>query len=214
MSAQTLQWMFQSDIPGFPGRGIETTPLVIDGVMYVTSNGNRAWALDARTGSVIWMYERKLPENVAASIFCGPVNRGFAIHGERLFMGTLDGRLVSLERKTGTRVWEAVVGDLKSANPITMAPLVVKDKVIVGVAGSDFATRGYLDAYDTQTGVRAWRFYTIPMKGEPGGHTWPSDDVARRGRTLDHGHVRSRTEPRVLWRRQSQPEVLRARSPW
>ena len=177
----TLQWTLKTDVPGFPGRGIETTPLVVDGVMYVTANGNQAWAIDARTGARLWSYERKLPENFAASICCGPVNRGFAVLGDRLYMGTLDGSLVALDRGTGTIVWETKVGDLKNANPITMAPLVVKNKVIVGVAGSDFATRGYLDAYDARTGARVWRFYTIPLRGEPGGDTWPSDEAALRG---------------------------------
>jgi alcohol dehydrogenase (cytochrome c) len=175
------QWTLKTDVPGFPGRGIETTPLVVDGVMYVTGNGNRAWAIDARTGHQIWSYERTLPPNFAASVCCGPVNRGFAVLGDRLYMGTLDGSLIALDRHSGTIVWQAQVGDLKTANVITMAPLVVKDTVIVGVAGSDFATRGYIDAYDTRTGARAWRFYTIPLKGEPGGNTWPSDEIALRG---------------------------------
>jgi alcohol dehydrogenase (cytochrome c) len=118
----TLQWTLQTDVPGFPGRGIETTPLVVDGVMYVTGNGNTAWALDARTGHRLWTYERALPANFAASICCGPVNRGFAVLGDRLYMGTLDGYLIALDRKVGTVVWQAEVGDLKSANPITMAP--------------------------------------------------------------------------------------------
>jgi alcohol dehydrogenase (cytochrome c) len=149
--------------------------------MYVTANGNHAWALDARTGRRLWSYQRTLPENFAASICCGPVNRGFAVLGNRLYMGTLDGYLVALDRNFGTVVWQTKVGDLKTANPITMAPLIVKNNVIVGVAGSDFATRGYLDAYDTRTGARVWRFYTIPLRGQRGGDTWPNDEVALRG---------------------------------
>jgi alcohol dehydrogenase (cytochrome c) len=177
----TLQWTMQTDVPGFPGRGIETTPLVVDGVMYVTGNGNQAWAIDARTGRRLWSHERKLPENFAASVCCGPVNRGFGMLADLLYMGTLDGNLVALDRRTGAVAWETKVGDLKNANPITMAPLVVKNKVIVGVAGSDFATRGYIDAYDARTGARVWRFYTIPLRGQPGGETWPSDEAALRG---------------------------------
>jgi alcohol dehydrogenase (cytochrome c) len=175
------QWTLETDVPGFPGRGIETTPLVVDGVMYVTGNGNHAWAIDARTGHQIWKYERTLPPNFAASVCCGPVNRGFAVLGDRLYMGTLDGSLIALDRHTGSVVWQAQVGDLKTANVITMAPLVVKNKVIVGVAGSDFATRGHIDAYDARTGARAWRFYTIPLRGEPDGNSWPSDEIALRG---------------------------------
>ena len=175
------QWIFQTDIPGFPGRGIETTPLVVDGVMYVTGNNNQAWALDARTGVPIWQYRRTLPADFSAYVCCGPVNRGFGILGDRLFMGTLDAHLVALDRKTGSVIWDVAVGDITKANAITHAPLVVKGKVIVGVAGGDFSSRGFIDAYDAQTGERAWRFYTVPMPGEPGGNSWPNEEVALRG---------------------------------
>ena len=96
------QWVFQTDIPGLPGRGIENSPLVVDGILYVTGNNNQAWAVDARTGRPLWNYRRVLPPNFSASVCCGPVNRGFAILGDRLYMGTLDAHLVSLDRKTGT----------------------------------------------------------------------------------------------------------------
>ena len=175
------QWIFQTDMPGLPGRGIENTPLVVDGILYVTGNNNQAWALDGRTGRPIWNYRRRLPANFIASVCCGPVNRGFAILGDRLYMGTLDSHLVALDRKTGAVIWDVEVGDLKKANAITAAPLVVKDKVIIGVAGGDFSTRGYLDAYNAQTGERVWRFNTIPMPGEPGSDSWPNADVAARG---------------------------------
>jgi alcohol dehydrogenase (cytochrome c) len=175
------QWIFQTDIPGLPGRGIENTPIVVDGTLYVTGNNNEAWALDARTGRPIWSYRRRLPPNFIASICCGPVNRGFAILGDRLFMGTLDAHLLALDRKTGAVIWDVAVGDLKKANAITAAPLVVKGKVIIGVAGGDFSSRGYIDAYDAQTGELAWHFNTIPMPGEPGSDSWPNADVAARG---------------------------------
>jgi len=175
------QWIFQTDIPGLPGRGIENTPIVVDGTLYVTGNNNEAWALDARTGRPIWSYRRRLPPNFIASICCGPVNRGFAILGDRLFMGTLDAHLLALDRKTGAVIWDVAVGDLKKANAITAAPLIVKGKVIIGVAGGDFSSRGYIDAYDAQTGELAWHFNTIPMPGEPGSDSWPNADVAARG---------------------------------
>jgi len=149
--------------------------------MYVTGNGNRAWALDARTARPLWEYRRTLPANFSGFVCCGPVNRGFAILGDNLYMGTLDSHLVALNRQTGAVVWDAPVGELTRANAITMAPLVVKDKVIVGVAGGDFASRGFIDAYDAETGQRAWRFYTIPEPGERGSDTWPSAEVAARG---------------------------------
>ncbi len=175
------QWIFQTDIPGLQGRGIENTPLVVDGILYVTGNNNTAWAIDGRTGRPIWNYRRRLPPNFIASVCCGPANRGFGILGDRLYMGTLDAHLVALDRMTGKVIWDVAVGDLKKANAITAAPLVVKNLVIIGVAGGDFSSRGYLDAYDAQTGERVWHFNTIPMPGEPGSDSWPNADVAARG---------------------------------
>ncbi len=175
------QWMFQTDIPGFPGRGLEASPLVVDGVLYVTGNNNQAFAIDGRTGRPIWSYRRTLPPNFSASVCCGPVNRGFALLGDRLYMGTLDAHLLALDRRTGSVVWDVEVGDLKKANAITAAPLVVKDKVIIGVAGGDFSSRGFIDAYDAQTGARLWRFNTIPGAGEPGSESWPNAEAALRG---------------------------------
>jgi alcohol dehydrogenase (cytochrome c) len=172
------QWLFQSQIPA-PGRGFETTPIVVDGVMYITGNNNHAWALDARTGRQIWHYQRRLPE--VLRVCCGMVNRGFAILGQKLFMGTLDAHLVALDSKTGNVVWDSVVEEPKNGYSVTLAPLVVKNKVIVGVAGGDFASRGFIDAYDAETGARAWRFYTVPGLGEKGSETWPNAEVAKRG---------------------------------
>src|SRR5205085_11116300 len=154
-------WIFQTDIPGLPGRGIETSPIVVDGILYVTGNNNQAWAVNARDGRPLWNYRRALPPNFASSVCCGPVNRGFGILGDRLYMGTLDAHLVALDRKTGSVIWDVAVGDPKNANAITAAPLVVKGKVIVGVAGGDFSSRGYIDAYDAQNGERLWHFNTI-----------------------------------------------------
>jgi alcohol dehydrogenase (cytochrome c) len=181
VSGLVPQWMFQTDIPGFPGRGLETSPLVVDGVLYVTGNNNQAFAIDGRTGRPIWTYRRTLPANFSASVCCGPVNRGFALLGDRLYMGTLDAHLVALDRRTGSVVWDVEVGDLKKANAITAAPLVVKGAVIIGVAGGDFSSRGFIDAYDAQTGARLWRFNTIPGAGEPGSESWPNAEAALRG---------------------------------
>jgi alcohol dehydrogenase (cytochrome c) len=164
-----------------PGRGIENTPLVVDGILYVTGNNNQAWAIDGRTGRPIWNYRRRLPANFIASVCCGPVNRGFGILGDRLYMGTLDAHLVALDRMTGKVIWDVAVGDLKKANAITAAPLVIKNMVIIGVAGGDFSSRGYIDAYDAQSGERLWHFNTIPMPGDPGSESWPNADVAARG---------------------------------
>src|SRR5579872_7171328 len=147
------QWIFQTDIPGLLGRGIENTPIVVDGVLYVTGNNDQAWAIDGKRGLQIWNYRRRLPTNFIASVCCGPVNRGFGILGDRLYMGTLDAHLVALDRKTGAVIWDVAVGDLKNANAITAAPLAVKDKIVIGVAGGDFSSRGYIDAYDALTEI-------------------------------------------------------------
>ena len=174
----TPRWMFQTQTSA-PGRGFETTPVVLDGVMYITGNNNHAWALDARTGMPIWHYQRSLPE--VLRVCCGMVNRGPAILGDKLYMGTLDAHLVALDRKTGKVLWDATVEEPKNGYSVTLAPMVIKNKVIVGVAGGDYASRGFIDAYDAETGARAWRFYTVPGAGEKGAETWPNVEVAQRG---------------------------------
>ena len=151
----------------------ETTTLLRDNVLYVTGPQNVAWAVDARSGRQIWRYRRELPDNLTAC--CGLVNRGFATFGDRLFMTTLDAHLLALDMKTGDIVWDATLGDYQTGYASTIAPIVVKDKVIVGVAGGEFGIRGFIDAYDVRTGKQAWRFHTIPGPGEPGFNTWAGD---------------------------------------
>ena len=163
------QWTFQTGTLG----NFETTTLVRDNVLYVTGPQNVAWALDARTGRQIWRYRRELPPNLTAC--CGLVNRGFAVLGDKLFMVTLDAHLLALDMKTGAIAWDATMEDYKIGYASTIAPLVVKDKVIVSVAGGEYGIRGFIDAYDAQSGKRAWRFYTIPGPGEPGHNTWAGD---------------------------------------
>ena len=155
------QWTFQTGTLG----NFETTPLLRDNILYVTGPQNVAWALDARTGRQIWRYRRELPPDLTAC--CGLVNRGFAMLGDKLFMVTLDAHLLALDMRTGTIVWDATLEQYKNGYTATIAPIVVKDKVIVGVAGGEFGIRGFIDAYDAQTGKRAWRFYTIPGPGSP-----------------------------------------------
>ncbi len=164
-----VRWVFQSGVPG----KFEATPIVIDGVMYVTGAENHVWALDARTGRIIWHYQRSLPDKLR--VCCGHVNRGVAVLGDRLFLSTLDAHVVSLDAKSGNVVWDVEVEDYKMGYSLTVAPLAVKDKVIVGVAGGEIGVRGFIDAYDAQSGKRAWRFYTIPGPGEPGHETWKGD---------------------------------------
>ena len=173
------QWTFQAEGMVI-GRGFESTPLVMDGVLYITGNNNVAWAVDARSGRQIWRYRRPLPPGLTYGAG-NPSNRGFAALGDRLFMSTLDGHLLAFDRNTGRVVWDTVVDDYKAGHALIAAPLVVKDKVIVGNSGGDLPTRGFIDAYDPRTGARLWRFYTIPAAGEPGSETWSDSDVLPRG---------------------------------
>ncbi|MBI2189834.1 MAG: PQQ-dependent dehydrogenase, methanol/ethanol family [Acidobacteria bacterium] len=174
------QWIFQNDTLG----RFETTPLLRDNVLYVTGPLNKAWAIDARTGREIWRYVRELPPTGSLTACCGLVNKGFGVLGDKLFMTTLDAHLLALDIKTGGVVWDATLEDFRKGYASTIAPLVVKDKVIVGVAGGEFGIRGFIDAYEVNTGKRAWRFYTIPGPGEPGNETWAGDSWQRGGASV------------------------------
>ena len=173
------QWTFQAE-GMIIGRGFESTPLMLDGVLYITGNNNYAWAVDARSGRQLWRYRRVLPPALTYG-GSNPSNRGFAASGDLLYMGTLDAHLLALNRDTGALVWDVVVDDYRQGHAILSAPLVVKDKVITGNSGGDLPTRGFIDAYDAKTGKRVWRFYTIPAKGEPGSETWSHEEVLPRG---------------------------------
>jgi alcohol dehydrogenase (cytochrome c) len=169
VSGLHLAWAFQTaDLGQF-----ETTPVVVDGVLYGTGQSNRAFALDARTGRPIWRYQRNLPDKL--SLCCGRVNRGFAMLGGRLFMATLDAHVMAFDAKSGNVLWDTVAADYRKANTFTVAPLVVKDKVIVGISGGEYGVRGFIDAYDASSGKRVWRFNTVPGPGEPGHDTWTGD---------------------------------------
>src|SRR5688572_12204019 len=173
------QWTFQSGTYA-RGRGFETTPLALDGVLYVTGPNNYAWAIDARTGRPFWEYRRTLPNDLTYGANA-PVNRGFGILGDRLFMLTLDAHLLAFDRRSGVVLWDVELADYRIGYAATLAPLVVEDKVIVGISGGEYPTRGFVDAYDPATGVRVWRFYTVPAPGEPGSDTWPNTESAGRG---------------------------------
>jgi PQQ-dependent dehydrogenase (methanol/ethanol family) len=162
-----------------PGNSVlEATPLVVDGVMYMTQPGVVA-ALDARTGRQLWRYTR--PQNVKNPYEINPFNRGAAIVGNRLFIGTLDAALIALDARTGRPLWETPVADTMLGYSLTSAPLVVKDKVLVGITGGEFGARGFLDAYDLATGRRLWRWYAVPGPGEFGHDTWKGDSWERGG---------------------------------
>jgi alcohol dehydrogenase (cytochrome c) len=170
-----VQWTFQTGVLG----KFEAVPIVIDGVMYVTGPNNNAWALDARTGRRFWRYQRDLPDRIP--VCCGMVNRGFAVYKNRLYMTTLDAHLIALDTKTGSVIWDVEIEDYKHGYSGTVAPLVVKDKIVVGIAGAEYGVRCFLDAFDAETGKRVWRFWTIPQPGEPGGDTWSGDSWKRGG---------------------------------
>jgi alcohol dehydrogenase (cytochrome c) len=163
------KWVFQGNVLG----AWQSTPLVVDGIMYVTQRPNDVIALDARTGRAFWIYRHNTPADQKAC--CGSNNRGVAILGDTLYMGTLDARLIALDAKTGKPLWNIEVAPYKSAYSITHAPLIIKDKVLVGVGGGEYGVRGFIAAYDARTGKEMWRFYTIPGPGEPGHETWRGD---------------------------------------
>jgi alcohol dehydrogenase (cytochrome c) len=159
----------------FPVRSLdafETTPLVIDGVLY-TVQANDVIALDATSGRMFWIYRHAIPSE--AKHCCGNITRGLAILGDSLFLATEDAHLIALDAKTGHPIWDTTVAKASAGYSMTLAPLVIKDKVIVGVAGGEYGIRGFIAAYNARTGDEAWRFYTIPGPGEPGHETWGGD---------------------------------------
>jgi quinohemoprotein ethanol dehydrogenase len=146
-------------------RGLESTPLVVDGVMFNSGSWSVVWAHDARTGELLWSYDPQVPREWGRYACCDVVNRGVALWKGKVYVGTLDGRLVALDAGTGEPVWETLTIDRERPYTITGAPRIVKDKVIIGNGGAEYGVRGYITAYDTATGEQAWRFYTVP--GDP-----------------------------------------------
>ena len=168
-------WSFQTGTPD----GLHASPLVAGGVIYLSTAWNQVFAIDARTGAELWRYRRRLPETL--KYCCGPVNWGVAIREDTLFLGTLDAHLVALDARSGRVKWDVEVGKPEATLSIKSVPLVVKDRVLVGIAGGDFPMRGFIDAYDWQSGRRLWRFHTIPDKGEPGVETWSGESYQTGG---------------------------------
>ena len=143
-------------------RGIEATPLVVDGVMYTTGSWSVVFALDARTGEKLWKYDPQVPREKGVHACCDVVNRGVAVYEGKVYVGTLDGRLVALEANSGEELWSTRTFETKEPRTITGAPRVVKDKVIIGHGGAEYGVRGFVAAYDVDTGEQEWKFYTVP----------------------------------------------------
>jgi alcohol dehydrogenase (cytochrome c) len=163
-----LKWVFQARYLDV----FEATPLVVDGVMY-TIQGNDIVALDAATGRMFWIF--RYNPSPDARLCCGRISRGLAILGDTLLLGTVDAHLIAVDAKTGTPIWDVKIAKAEAGYSITHAPLVIKDKVLVGTAGGEYGIRGFLAAYDARTGKEVWRFNTIPGPGEPGNDTWAGD---------------------------------------
>jgi PQQ-dependent dehydrogenase (methanol/ethanol family) len=155
-------WTFELGTQG----NHEATPIIADGVLYATGTWSNVFAIDARTGKEKWRWDPQLPTTGGPRLCCGPVNRGVAVENGKVFVGLLDARLVALDARTGKPVWDVQTSvDLKESYSITGAPRVVKGKVIIGNGGAENAVRGYVSAYDANTGKLAWRFFTVP--GDP-----------------------------------------------
>jgi alcohol dehydrogenase (cytochrome c) len=173
-----LKWVFQAQSL----EKFESTPLVADGVMYATQAPDDVVALDPKTGRAFWVYH--YAPSADAKPCCGRVNRGVAILGDTLFMATIDAHLIAIDAKNGHPVWNVKVADAAAGYAMTLAPLVIKDKVLVGVAGGEYGIRGFIAAYEAKTGTQAWKFYTIPGPGEPGHETWNGDSWTHGGASV------------------------------
>jgi len=149
-------WIFQTEVK----ESLETTPIVVDGVMYVTTSFNHVYAIDAKTGEQFWHYKHKM--GPVTTYCCGPNNRGVAIHGDKVYMGTLDAKLVALDAKTGSLIWETQIADPELGYSETMAPTAVDGKILIGTNGGEYGIRGFVRAYDAETGKQVWNFHTIP----------------------------------------------------
>src|SRR3546814_124628 len=162
-------------------RGQEATPVVVDGVMYVTHAWSKVSAWDAATGKSLWTFDPKVPGERAVNACCDVVNRGVALWGDKLFVGTIDGRLIALDRKTGAPIWSTQTFDKRKPYTITGAPRVVKDMVLIGNGGAEFGVRGYVTAYDADTGKQRWRFYTAPNPDKRADHAASDAIFAAKG---------------------------------
>jgi alcohol dehydrogenase (cytochrome c) len=159
--------------------GHQAPPIVNNGVMFVATPGNQVLAFEAKSGNLLWRYKRPLPEDV---IHLHPTSRGVALYGDKVYFASADCVLVALDAKTGKEVWTANVDDYKKAYYMSLAPLIVDGKVILGASGGELGVRGFVAAMDAETGKELWKTYTVPAPGEPGSETWPAGgDHYKRG---------------------------------
>lgn len=164
-----LEWSYDLDV----SRAQEATPLMIDGVLYFSTSWSKVVALDAKTGRHLWTFDPEVPGDMADKACCDVVNRGVAAWGDKIYVGSLDGRLIAIDRKTGRKVWSTLTVDQSLPYTITGAPRIVRGKVIIGNGGAEYGVRGYVTAYDAETGRQLWRFYTVPgnpAEGFEGAH--------------------------------------------
>ncbi|PYN33757.1 MAG: PQQ-dependent dehydrogenase, methanol/ethanol family, partial [Candidatus Rokuibacteriota bacterium] len=173
----TPVWAFSTGVDS----GHEAPPLVNNGVMFVPTPYSQVIALDAKNGKLLWRYKRELPEDFKA---LHNTSRGIALYGDKVYVASLDCHLVALDAKTGKQVWSRKVEDYKTGYYMTLAPLVAKGKVMVGVSGGEFGVRGFVQAFDAQSGEPVWKTYTVPAPGEPGHETWSGDAWKRGGASV------------------------------
>ncbi|MEK7381561.1 MAG: PQQ-binding-like beta-propeller repeat protein, partial [Gemmatimonadota bacterium] len=174
-SVASLGLAWSRELP--TSRGAEATPIVVDGVMYVTSAWSVVTALDAKTGEVRWSYDPAVDHRVGSKACCDVVNRGVAVYGHNLYLGVIDGRLVALDRADGTVRWEVMTTDPDAAYTITGAPRAAKGLVFIGNGGAEYGVRGFVSAYDAETGALRWRFYTVPGNPALGPDDAASDSI-------------------------------------
>ena len=167
-------WIFSTGVSS----GHESAPLVNNGVMFVSTPGNQVIALDAKTGMLLWRYRRPLPEDV---VLMHPTSRGVALYGDKVFFASADAVLVAIDAKTGKEVWSSKVAVNKDGYYMSLAPLVAGGKVMIGTSGGEWGIRGFVAAFDPETGKELWRTFTVPAPGEPGSETWPKGDQWKTG---------------------------------
>ncbi|MFZ2652421.1 MAG: PQQ-dependent dehydrogenase, methanol/ethanol family [Burkholderiaceae bacterium] len=170
-------FIFQTEVL----ESMETAPIVVDGIMYLTTSYNHVYAIDAATGKQFWHYKHK--QGPVTTYCCGPNNRGVAVLDDQLFMGTLDAKLVSLDAKTGKVLWATQIADPELGYSETMAPVAVNNKVLIGTNGGEYGVRGFVKAFDAKTGSLIWTFYSIPEKGHEG--VWAVNDATGRNMLRD-----------------------------